>query len=199
VAADSGGEEFRDGRGADGGQWRGAAHELELEAASGGEPLTSVESRELVQAVLGELAAESALEEGNWVGVGGEDAGEDDVGPGPGGRRCDGSGVGPQLDVQPDVLEVCPDDLAGFGTARIATDGEDDGSGARAGESAGAPEIGAAQWVDMLLAGGGHAGRQVMVGDEVAERRGERRAVEGVVDCLAQPRVGERAVPGVEG
>ena len=76
-------------------RWRpvaGAAHELELEAASGGELLTSVESRELVQAVLGELTAEGSLEEGDWVGVGGEDAGEDDVGPGPGGRRAASAG-----------------------------------------------------------------------------------------------------------
>jgi hypothetical protein len=38
-----------------------------------------------------------------------------------------------------------------------------------------------------------------MVGGQVTERRSEGRPVECVADCLAQPRVGERAMPGVEG
>ena len=78
-------------------RWRPVArgaHELELEAASGGEPLTSVESRELVRAVLGELTAEGGLEEGGRVGVGGKDPGEDDVGPALGGFRSDRPRVG---------------------------------------------------------------------------------------------------------
>jgi hypothetical protein len=94
VAADSGGEEFGDDGGADGGQWCWAAHQLELESARGGSTLIKVKSRERVEAVLGEPAAEGGLEEGGRVGVGGEYAGENDVGSGPGGCRCDGSWVG---------------------------------------------------------------------------------------------------------
>jgi hypothetical protein len=59
---------------------------LEFELARGGEPLRAVEPREVIQAVLGESAAEGGLEEGDRVGVGSENTGEDDVSPGLAGR-----------------------------------------------------------------------------------------------------------------
>ena len=70
MAADSGGEEFGDGWGADGGYWCWAAHELEFELTRSGEPLPAVEPREVTQAVLVEPAAEGGLEAGDRVGVG---------------------------------------------------------------------------------------------------------------------------------
>jgi hypothetical protein len=86
VAADPGGEEFGDGWCAESGQGRWAAHQLGLELAGGGDPLVSVELRELVQAAFGEPGAEGGFEEGDRVGVGGEDTSEDDIGAGPAGR-----------------------------------------------------------------------------------------------------------------
>src|SRR6478672_2933828 len=159
----------------------------------------AVKTGELVQAVVGEAAAEGGLEEGGWVGVGSENAGEDDAGAAPNGRRCDGSSVGPQLDVYPDACEVGPDDLAGFDAARVAADGQDGASGARACQCARPPEVGSADRVDLPPAGAGHAWWQVIAGGEVAERRGERGPVERVAGCPAQPWVGEQAVPGVKG
>ena len=101
MAADSGGKEFGDDGGSDGGQRRWAAHQLELKLARGGDAPTAVKARELGQIVLAE-SAEGDLKEGGRVGIGGDDPGEDHVGPASSGCRSDRPRVRLQMYWSPD-------------------------------------------------------------------------------------------------
>jgi hypothetical protein len=143
----------------------------------------------LGQAVLTGSAAESGLEEGGRVGVGSDGPGEDDVSPAPCGCRSDRSRVWLQLYAYSDAGHVGPDDLAEFGTARVAADGQDGVSAVWSCQRAGPREVGSVKRVDMPREGARQAGRQVAGGDEVAKRRSESRPVERVVNGLAHPGV----------
>ena len=71
--------------------------------------------------------------------------------------------------------------MADFGTAWVAADGQDGVPAVRSCQRAGPCEVGSTERVDMPYAGARQAGRQVVGGGEVAERRGEGGPVESDV------------------